>query len=263
MLLSFASTTEWIDGSRSVDPTGADRERSTMSEYVEEEYQLFIDGEFVQATEGEARETIDPATGETLATAAEATAADVDRAVESASEAQTEWESMSAGKRGRIVSRLGELISDHSDELAELESLDQGKPLTQAHHDVSGAARFFEYYGGAVDKLEGRTAPTGDGKLAFTERRPYGVSGQIVPWNFPFNLTARGVAPALAAGNSVVVKAAPTTPLTAIRLAELGKEAGLPDGVLNVLTGGGEPGAALSEHEDVDVLTFTGSVPTG
>ncbi|MFC3959755.1 aldehyde dehydrogenase family protein [Halovivax cerinus] len=234
-----------------------------MSVSLQEEYQLFIGGEFVQAAEGETRDTIDPATGETLATAAEATAADVDRAVEAASEAQAEWESMPAGKRGRIVSRLGELISEHSDELAELESRDQGKPLTQAHHDVSGAARFFEYYGGAVDKLEGRTAPTGDGKLAFTERTPYGVSGQIVPWNFPFNLTARGVAPALAAGNSVVVKAAPTTPLTAIRLAELGKEAGLPDGVLNVLTGGGEPGAALSEHEDVDVLTFTGSVPTG
>ncbi|WP_247730405.1 aldehyde dehydrogenase family protein [Halovivax limisalsi] len=234
-----------------------------MAFEIHDRYQLFVDGAFVDAADGETRETIDPATGEPIATVAEATATDVDRAVEAAAAAQPEWAATSAAERGRILQRVARSVREHADELAELESRDQGKPVSQAHHDVEGVARFFEYYGGAADKLEGRTAPTGADKLAFTEREPYGVSGQIVPWNFPVNLTARGVAPALAAGNAVVVKAAPTTPLSALRLAELASEAGVPDGALNVLTGGAEPGEALSDHGDVDVLTFTGSVPTG
>jgi aldehyde dehydrogenase (NAD+) len=159
---------------------------------------------------------------------------------------------------------VGELVREHAEELAALESRDQGKPLTQARSDMSGAARYFEYYAGAADKLEGTSVPVGPDQLDFTIREPYGVSAQITPWNFPGNLFARGVAPALVAGNAVVLKPAEQTPLSSLRLAELCAEAGMPDGVVNVVPGFGEPaGRALSSHPDVDTITFTGGVPTG
>jgi len=155
------------------------------------------------------------------------------------------------------------LIRENLGELAELETRDQGKPLSQARSDLSSAARYFEYYAGAADKLEGTTVPVGTGQVDYTVREPYGVSAQIIPWNFPGNLFARGVAPALAAGNTTVVKPAPTTPLSAYRLAEICVEAGVPASAVNVVSGAGETGAALTNHGDVDTITFTGSVPTG
>ncbi len=234
-----------------------------MAITTRERYQLSIGGETVHASNEDSLETIDPATGEPIARFAAGTAADVDRAVEAAREAFPGWRSKTPVERGRVLQRVARHIRDDVDELARLESRDQGKPLSQARDDVEGAARYFEYYAGAADKLEGKSVPLGRDKFDFTVREPHGVSGHIVPWNFPLSITARGVAPALVAGNTAVVKPAPTTPLTALHLAEICSEAGVPDGVVNVVTGGAEPGAALSAHDGVDQLTFTGSVPTG
>ncbi|MFB6207261.1 MAG: aldehyde dehydrogenase [Haloglomus sp.] len=231
---------------------------------IEEEYRLYIDGEWRAAGDGGTLTTADPATGDPLAEVAAATERDVDAAVGAARRAFEEWRRTPPDERGRIVHRVGQLIRDHQDELATIESLDQGKPESQAESDIGGAARYFEYYAGAADKIEGRTVPVGQDQVDYTVREPYGVSAQITPWNFPANLFARGVAPALVAGNAVVVKPAPQTPLSTLRLAELCAEAGVPDGVVNVVTGEGEPaGAALAGHENVDTITFTGSVPTG
>jgi aldehyde dehydrogenase (NAD+) len=225
---------------------------------------LYIDGEWVPPVEGDHFETVDPATEEPIAEVAAATAEDVDRAVAAARDAFEAWRDTDPEERGRIVHRIGELVRDQCEELAVVESSDQGKPLSQAKSDMQGAARYFEYYAGAADKLEGTSVPVGAGQVDFTVREPYGVSAQITPWNFPGNLFARGVAPALVAGNTVVLKPAEQTPLSSLRLAELCAEAGVPDGVINVVTGFGDPaGSALSSHADIDTITFTGSVPTG
>ncbi|WP_455448096.1 aldehyde dehydrogenase family protein [Natrinema thermotolerans] len=230
---------------------------------TKDRYQLFIGGEFVAASTGESSTTTDPATGDAIAQFAAANSADVDRAVGAARDSLGEWQAKSPVERGRIVHRVADILRDHADDLARIESLDQGKPFSQARSDIDDAVRYFEYYAGAADKLEGKSVPRGAETFDMTTREPYGVSGQIVPWNFPLSITARGVAPALVAGNTAVVKPAPTTPLSALHFAELCREAGVPDGVVNVVTGGAEPGAALSSHDDVDQLTFTGSVPTG
>lgn len=224
---------------------------------------LYIDGAWRDSAAGATFETRDPATGERLAEVVEGDEADVDRAVTSARDAFESWRDVMPDERGRIVYRIGQLVREHQEELAELESRDQGKPLSQARSDYDGAARYFEYYAGAADKLEGRTVPVGPNQVDYTIREPYGVSAQITPWNFPGNLFARGVAPALVAGNTAVVKPAEQTPLTTLRLAELCSEAGVPDGVVNVVTGAGATGASLVAHEGVDTVTFTGSVPTG
>jgi aldehyde dehydrogenase (NAD+) len=228
---------------------------------LRERYGPVIDGETVP-TERE-YETTDPATGETIALVTAAGASDVDRAVRTAEDAFPEWRETTPAERGRILHRTAERIRENEQELAEIESRDQGKPVSQAKRDVGAAARFFEYYAGAADKLEGRSVPLGRDNVDFTVREPYGVSAQITPWNYPIRLAARGIAPALAAGNTVMVKPAPTTPLSTLHLAEICREAGVPDGVVNVVPGGTEPGEALSSHEHVDVVTFTGSVPTG
>nr|WP_233745355.1 aldehyde dehydrogenase family protein [Halobacterium bonnevillei] len=228
-----------------------------------ERYDLLIDGEHVEPSSGEYRETVDPATGEAFAEVAVADAADVDSAVAAASSAFPDWRDTDPVERGRTLYRVADRIREHVDELADVESRDQGKPRSQARSDLTSAARYFEYYAGAADKLEGRSVPVGTGQVDFTVREPYGVSAQIIPWNFPGNLFARGVAPALAAGNTAVVKPAPTTPLSAYRLAELCFEAGVPESAVNVVSGGGETGAALTGHADVDTITFTGSVTTG
>ncbi|RQG88865.1 aldehyde dehydrogenase family protein [Natrarchaeobius halalkaliphilus] len=234
-----------------------------MAIATEERYNLFIDGESVDGSDEEYLTTTDPATGDEIAQVAAATSEDVDSAVAAARESLSTWQSKSPIERGQIVHSIAERIRESADELATIESRDQGKPLAQARDDIKGAARYFEYYAGAADKLEGDSIPLGDDKLDLTTREPYGVSGQIIPWNFPLSITARGVAPALVAGNAVVVKPAPTTPLSALHLAEICADAGVPDGVINVVPGGAEPGVALSSHDDVDQLTFTGSVPTG
>ncbi|WP_135827584.1 aldehyde dehydrogenase family protein [Halorussus halobius] len=234
------------------------------TQHVADSYDLYIDGAWVSASDGGHFATVDPATEESITEVAEATAEDVDRAVAAAREAFPAWRDTDPDERGRIVHRIGELVRENREELAAIESLDQGKPLSQAKSDVDGAARYFEYYAGAADKLEGTSVPVGADGIDFTLREPYGVSAQITPWNFPGNLFARGVAPALVAGNATVVKPAEQTPLSSLRLAELCEEAGVPDGVVNVVTGFGDPaGAALSSHEGVDTITFTGSVPTG
>jgi aldehyde dehydrogenase (NAD+) len=231
---------------------------------IREEYELLVDGTNRPASDGATLTTVNPATAEPLATVATATESDVDDAVAAARSAFDAWRERSPVDRGRIVSRVGALVREHRDALAAVESRDQGKPLSQARSDMEGAARYFEYYGGAADKLEGRSVPVGHDAVDFTLREPYGVSAQVTPWNFPGNLFARGVAPALVAGNSVVVNPAEETPLSTLHLAELCAEAGVPDGVVNVVPGDGEPtGAALTSHPGVDTITFTGSVPTG
>ncbi len=230
----------------------------------EQRYDLHIGGERTGPSGGDYSPTYDPASGEPFAEVAVGTDDDVDRAVAAARAAFESWRDTDPGERGRLVHRVGELVAERAAELAAIESKDQGKPLSQARSDVDGARRYFEYFAGAADKLEGRSVPIGPQQVDFTVREPYGVSAQITPWNFPGNLFARGVAPALVAGNAVVVKPAPQTSLTTLRLAELCSEAGLPDGVVNVVTGPGDPtGEALVSHPGVDTITFTGSVPTG
>ncbi|THE64121.1 aldehyde dehydrogenase [Salinadaptatus halalkaliphilus] len=225
---------------------------------------LYIDGEWVPAADGETFATVDPATGDAITDVAAAQEPDVDAAVDAARAAFPAWRDVDPDERGRIVYRIGQLIREHKDELAAIESLDQGKPRSQAESDMIGAARYFEYYAGAADKLEGKSVPIGTDQVDYTVREPYGVSAQITPWNFPGNLFARGVAPALVAGNATVVKPAEQTPLSSLRLTELCVEAGVPEGVVNTIPGFGDPtGQALTEHEGVDQITFTGSVPTG
>lgn len=237
---------------------------SVSNELVRDTYDLYIGGTWISTADSKRFVTSNPATEEPLAEVAAAQATDINRAVETAREAYPGWRDTPPNERGRIVYRVGQRIRENQDELATLESLDQGKPLSQAKSDIEGAARYFEYYAGAADKLEGTSVPVGPNQVDFTVREPYGVSAQITPWNFPANLFARGVAPALVAGNTTVIKPAEQTPLSTLRLAEICSEAGIPDGVVNVVTGFGEPaGSALSTHSDVDTITFTGSVPTG
>jgi aldehyde dehydrogenase (NAD+) len=192
-------------------------------------------------------------------------AADVDHAVAAARAAFTapEWARMRAADRGRLLNRIAQAIRAEAGQLADLESRDVGKPLGQAKADVEAAARYFEFYAGVADKLGGSTIPLGPGLLDYTVREPIGVSGQIIPFNYPLQNTARGSAPALAAGCTVVLKPSPEAPLTPLEIGRIALECGLPPGVLNVLPGDGETGAALAGHPDIDQVTFTGSVPTG
>ncbi|HQU47791.1 MAG TPA: aldehyde dehydrogenase family protein [Casimicrobiaceae bacterium] len=209
--------------------------------------------------------SFDPGTGEAFAEFAAGDGADVDRAVSAARVAlDGPWRRASAAERGRVLMRAAALIRDHAERLALIETLDVGKPLRESRGDVAGAARAFEYYAGACDKLQGDTIPLDRRHLAWTVHEPVGVCAQVVPWNYPTSTAARGLAPALAAGCAVVVKPAETTPFGALLLAQLLTEAGLPPGVCNVVTGtGAHAGAPLVAHPDVAHVTFTGSVPTG
>lgn len=223
----------------------------------------YIDGRIVA---GSARvESFDPGRGAPFATFAAGNADDVDRAVRAARAAFAgPWRRTSPAERGRILYRAAALIREHAERLAVVESLDSGKRLVEARGDVAGAARAFEYYAGACDKLQGETIPLGPDYLGYTIVEPAGVCAQVVPWNYPISTTARGLAPALAAGCTVVVKPAETTPFTALMLAQILTQAGLPDGVCNVVTGTGrDAGAPLVAHPGIDHVTFTGSVPTG
>jgi phenylacetaldehyde dehydrogenase len=235
--------------------------------------QLFINGQWCDAASGQTFETPDPATGETLARVAEGSAEDIDRAVRAARRAfdQGPWSRMTASERGRIIWRIGDLILEHADELAQLESLDNGKPFAVAQAaDVPLAADLFHYMAGWATKIEGNTIDIsvpympGANFHSYTLREPLGVVGQIIPWNFPLLMAAWKLGPALATGNCVVLKPAEQTPLTALRLAGLIAEAGVPDGVVNVVSGFGETaGAALAAHNDVDKVAFTGSTEVG
>jgi acyl-CoA reductase-like NAD-dependent aldehyde dehydrogenase len=209
-------------------------------------------------------ETRDPATASVLGEIARGTPADVDDAVAAARRAFDPWRRTRPVDRGRILLAVSAAITEHRNAFAELESLDTGKPLKQARADVDVAARYFEFYAGAVDKILGTTIPLGDDFLDYTIREPLGVSAQIIPWNYPMQIGCRGLAAALAAGNTVVAKPAAEASLTLIKLAQLVLEAGLPPGVLNLVPGhGSEVGAALAAHEDVNQVTFTGSVEVG
>jgi acyl-CoA reductase-like NAD-dependent aldehyde dehydrogenase len=227
---------------------------------------LIIDGHRTPASDGGVLDVPNPSTGERLARVAKGTREDVDRAVAAARAAlhSKTWAGITAAERGRIMLAIAQRIRERAEDLAVLESTDNGKPLRQARADVQVAARYFEFYGGAADKIMGHTIPLGPGLLDFTVREPIGVSAQIIPWNYPIQIGARGVAPALAAGCAVVLKPAEDAPMTALRLGEIALECGLPPGVLNVVTGDGPgTGQALASHPGINQLTFTGSVEVG
>jgi aldehyde dehydrogenase (NAD+)/phenylacetaldehyde dehydrogenase len=232
------------------------------------EHRLLIDGEWRAAADGRTFPTLDPSTGAVIAEVAHGGPADVDAAVRAARAAfdeGSEWRRMSAADRGRRMVALADLLEANGAQLAELEALDNGKPVKFARHvDVAGAVAHLHYYAGWPTKIEGSTIPVAmPDTLCYTRREAVGVCGQIIPWNFPLLMAAWKIGPALAAGCTTVLKPAEQTPLTALRLGELALEAGIPPGVLNVVTGDGGTGAALVEHPDVDKIAFTGSTAVG
>jgi phenylacetaldehyde dehydrogenase len=222
-----------------------------------------IAGEQVPARSGATFETIDPATAEPFATLADGDAEDVDRAVQAARAALPGWSDADPYERGRVLQRLADLIDGATNELAAIEARDVGKPLREAQRDIGLAVRTWSYYAGWPTKLTGTTNPADPGVFSYTLREPVGVVGAITPWNFPLVIASWKIAPALACGNAVVHKPAEEAPLSALRLAELALEAGMPAGVFNVITGGGDAGAALAAHDDVDKISFTGSTEVG
>lgn len=225
-----------------------------------------IDGNPSDALSGERIDVVCPSDGKVFASIPAAGDADIDRAVKSAKRAFEEgpWSRMPAFERGRLLTRLGQLIGENADELAALESRDTGKPIRQGKADVVATMRYYEFYGGAADKIHGDTIPFLEGYTALTLREPHGVVAGIIPWNYPMQILARVVGAALAMGNTLVVKPAEDASLTTIRIGELALEAGFPAGVFNVVTGYGRTaGAALSSHPEVDYVTFTGSTMTG
>ena len=241
-------------------------------EFVSTPKQMFVDGQWVDALSGRRFETIDPATEQVITTVPHSGPEDVENAVRAARRAFGEgpWPSLTPAERQRMIWRIADGISARADQFAQLETLDNGKSVAVAKAvDVTWAAEIFYYYAGWATKIEGRTIPVsvpwapGGRFHAFTLREPVGVCAQIIPWNFPLVMAAFKVAPALACGNTVILKPAEQTPLTALLLAEVIAEAGVPGGVVNVLTGFGDIGAALSAHPDVDKVAFTGSTEVG
>jgi len=222
----------------------------------------FIDGEMVDAADS--YDNIDPSTGKVIGTVARGTEKEIDRAVEAARAAQRDWRRVSPEDKARLLTRLSDLILDARNDLAVAESEDTGKPLTQARTDADVCARYFRFYGHAIDSYYGQSIPLRSDLHVYTRREPYGVTGHIIAWNYPMQLLARGVAPAIATGNCAVVKPADETPRTAVMIAQLAHRAGLPAGVFNVVPGiGAEAGAALTAHPDVDHLGFVGSTVIG
>ncbi len=231
-----------------------------------QEHGLYIGGKSVPGSSGTLTDILDPATNRAIAAVASGTKPDVEAAVEAARRAfeSPEWRDLDPSKRGRLLWLLGAQVRDRFEELARLESLNVGKPLREARGDIAYVYKLFEYYAGLADKIQGDTIPVPGARLDYTVREPLGVTAHIAPWNYPLLLACRGIAPALAAGNTVILKPATLTPLTALRLGELATAAGFPAGVLNVLTGPGrEVGEGLARHRDVDSVTFTGSTETG
>ncbi len=230
---------------------------STDHVKIDKRYGLFIDGEFVAPEKGRYFDSVNPANEEKLSRIADASAADVDKAVKAARHAyRTTWSKMKPAERGKYIYRIARIIQERAREFAAIESLDGGKPIRESRDvDIPLAAAHFFYYAGWADKLQ----------YAFpgVKARPLGVAGQIIPWNFPMLMAAWKIAPALACGNTVVLKPAETTPLTALKLAEVIRDAGLPPGVVNIVTGAGATGAALVEHPGVDKIAFTGSTNVG
>jgi phenylacetaldehyde dehydrogenase len=241
--------------------------QDAVSEFLATPRKLLIDGRWVAAASGKTFDSIDPATGEVLARVAEGDKTDIDAAVKAARRAfeSGPWPKMSASERGRIMWKIADLLEKHTEEFAELETLDNGKPISVSRvADVPLAVDMFRYMAGWATKIEGSTIPIAGPYLAYTRREPVGVVGQIIPWNFPLLMAAWKLGPALATGCTIVLKPAEQTPLSALRLGELALEAGLPAGVLNIVTGFGETaGAALAAHPDVDKIAFTGSTEVG
>ncbi|WP_224824682.1 aldehyde dehydrogenase family protein [Cognatishimia sp. MH4019] len=228
-------------------------------------WQNYIDGAWGDGGAGRI-DVINPATGARLATQALADSADVDRAVQAAKRVHVSGalSDLRPVERGRMVQAMGRYLLDHIDAIAEVLTLEQGKPLWEARIEIEGAARYFEYYGNQAETVEGRSIPLGKGYFDFTTYEPFGVSAQIIPWNYPIEMTARSLSAALATGNACVIKTPELTPLSTAWLAQAAEAAGLPDGAVNILCGlGKEAGAALSAHRDVNQIVFTGSVPTG
>lgn len=226
---------------------------------------LLIDGQWVEALGGESIDVIDPCSGQAFTKIARGRAADVDLAVAAARRAlDGPWGRMTATERGRILQRLGQVILAHGEELAALEARDTGKPMSVARADAAAVARYFEFYGGAADKVLGQTIPYLNGYNVSVVRIPHGVTAHIIPWNYPAQMMGRTLAPALAMGNAAVVKPSEDACLTALKLGELALQAGLPPGALNIVTGyGAEAGAALTAHPGIHFATFTGSPEVG
>ncbi|WP_027897420.1 betaine-aldehyde dehydrogenase [Zestomonas thermotolerans] len=230
-----------------------------------EEQKLYIGGRYVDASGGATFETVNPANGEVLARVQRATKEDVDRAVASAIEGQKIWAAMTAMQRSRILRRAVDILRERNDELAELETLDTGKPLSETRAvDIATGADVIEYYAGLIPAIEGEQIPLRESSFIYTRREPLGVVAGIGAWNYPVQIAMWKSAPALAAGNAMIFKPSEVTPLTALKLAEIYTEAGLPDGVFNVLTGSGrEVGQWLTEHPQIEKISFTGGTATG
>ncbi len=226
---------------------------------------LFIDGRWTEASGDETIPVIDPSTGQAFDHIARGTAADIDRAVRAAQSAQEgAWGKLSAAERGRTLLRMSDLIAARREELAAIEARDTGKPMATARTDIEVAARYFEFYGGAADKLQGEVVPFLRDYHVVVVREPHGVTGHIIPWNYPAQMVGRSLAPALAMGNAVVLKPAEDACLSTLKIADIALEAGMPAGALNVVTGlGEEAGTALSAHPGVSLLSFTGSPQVG
>src|SRR5436305_496196 len=244
-----------------------DQLSETAREFAGREHQLLIDGERVPAADGRTFQTLDPATAKPITDVAHAGAEDVDRAVRAARRALEEgpWAKAPAAERARLMSVLADLGEEHADELAELEALDNGKPVKLARIvDVSQTIAWLRHFAGWAERIRGDVIPVRNpGMHCYTRKEPVGVCGQIIPWNFPMLMAAWKLSPALAAGCTVVLKPAEQTPLTALRLGELALEAGIPAGVINVLTGEGDTGAAIVDHPGIDKIAFTGSTEVG
>ncbi|MEN9773525.1 MAG: hypothetical protein RL322_595 [Pseudomonadota bacterium] len=225
----------------------------------------FIDNRHEAAADGQLLDLIDPSTGRTSAKIARGGAEDIDRAVASARRAfEGRWGALSALERGRLLRRLADAVLEHQHALAALESQDTGKPTRQALADAVALSRYFEFYAGAADKLHGETIPSARGLTVLTIREPHGVTGHIIPWNYPMQIFGRSVGAALATGNACVVKPAEWACRSLLRVAELAAEVGLPGGALNIVTGlGAEAGQALADHPGIDHISFTGSTATG
>ena len=229
------------------------------------EFQNYINGKFVAGGAGRI-EVSNPANGQTVGEQALADASDVDKAVTAAKALHIsgKFSALRPVERGRMVQKMGQYLLQHKDKLAELLSLEQGKPLWESHIEIEGAARYFEYYGNQAETVEGRSIPLGQGYFDFTIYEPFGVSAQIIPWNYPIEMTARSLSAALATGNACVIKSPELTPLTHYIFAEAAEAAGLPEGAVNILCGlGRDAGAALTAHRDVNQIVFTGSIATG
>jgi aldehyde dehydrogenase (NAD+) len=229
-------------------------------------YEMFVGGDWVPSHSGRNYPVFNPATGKVFAHVPNGDSEDVKAAVDSAKKAfeDPSWRAIDPSKRGRLLYKVSQLLRERLADFAKLETTNNGKPLGQAKGDIAMAARHFEYFAGLADKIQGSTIPVPGNRLDYTLKEPLGVTAHVVPWNYPLVMAARSMAPALAAGNTIVAKPASFTPLTLLKFAELCREAGLPNGVVNVITGGGEEvGGALAKHPDVKLTALTGSVETG